>query len=142
MNPYTDAYRTQQIQTATQEQLLIMLYEGAIRFLNLSKAGYEEKNLEKYHTNITKAQRIIMEFMTTLDLKMGGEMAKNLFSLYEYLHYQLMQANLKKNVSMIDEVLMHLRDLKATWEEAIGALKQEESRANRQAEEEEHVYSA
>ncbi len=130
MNPYAAAnsaanYRAQQIQTASKEQLLIMLFEGAIRFLNLAKAGHEEQNVEKFHNNIIKTQRILMEFMTTLDFDVGGEMAQNLFQVYEYLHYQLVQANIKKDVKMIEEVQSHLRELKETWEKAILIAKQE-----------------
>jgi flagellar protein FliS len=141
MNPYANTYKTQQIQTASKEQILIMLYEGAIRFLNLAKAGHEEGNIEKFHNNLMKTQRIIMEFMSTLDVKMGGEMAQNLFKLYEYLHYRLIQANLKKDVTMIDEVLEHLRELKATWEEAISMAKPEKMQEINDASGD-HVYSA
>lgn len=122
MNPYNQSlntYKNQQVQTASREQLLILLYDGAIRFLNLAKQGKEQANVEQYHTNITKAQRILTEFMATLDVDLGGEVAQNLYRLYEYLHYQLLQASLKKDVTMVDEVLGHLRQLKTTWEEAI-----------------------
>ncbi len=126
MNPYAQTYQAQQIQTASQEQILIMLYDGAIRFLNLAKTAMAENNIERSHNNIIKAQRIIMEFMTTLDLKTGGEVARNLYQLYEYLHHRLVQANLQKDVKMVDEVLQHLKELKATWEEAILIAKQSE----------------
>lgn len=112
-------YKEQQIQTASQEELLILLYEGAIRFLSLAKNGHQENNIEKYHNNLLKSQRIVSEFMSSLDVEGGGEMALNLFNLYEYLHYRLVQANIKKDVTMVDEVQTHLRELKKTWEEAI-----------------------
>jgi flagellar secretion chaperone FliS len=141
MNSYANTYKSQQIQTASQEQILIMLYEGAIRFLNTAKMGLEENNSEKFNNNIIKTQRIIMEFMTTLDMEVGGEMAQNLFQLYEYLHYRLIQANLKKDATMIDEVLGHLKLLKETWEEAIGIARREDAQLMK-AGEEGHVYSA
>ncbi|MBY0404966.1 MAG: flagellar export chaperone FliS [Cyanobacteria bacterium] len=121
-------YKQQQIETASQEELLILLFEGAIRFLNIAKVAHSEKNIEKYHNNLLKAQRILTEFMSSLDMELGGEIAKNLFNLYEYLHYQLVQANIKKDVTMIDEVLNHLRQLKGTWEEAIRIAQQEQKR--------------
>lgn len=123
---YANAYKNQEIQTASQEQILIMLYDGAIRFLHTAIASAKDNNMEKFHNNVVKTQRIIMEFMTTLDVNMGGEMAQNLFQLYEYLHYRLIQANLKKDVTMVEEVLAHLEELKKTWEEAIMLAKQEE----------------
>ena len=119
MKNQANTYLEQQVRSASQEELLIMLYDGAIRFLMLAKLGLEEKNIEKFHNNNIKAQNIISEFMSTLDMEMGGEVAKNLFKLYEYLHFRLVQSNLKKNVSMLNEVLTHLRDLKKTWEKAI-----------------------
>lgn len=121
-NPYAkqaEQYKKNQIETASPEEILIMLYEGAIRFLLVAKKANDEKNIEKCHKNIVKAQHIIQEFMASLDMDIGGEMAANLLRLYEYLNYQLVQANIKKDMALIDEVLDHLRSLKATWEEAI-----------------------
>ncbi len=121
-NPYAkqaETYKKNQIETATPEEILIMLYEGAIRFLLVAKKADEEKNLEKYSKNIIKAQHIIQEFMNSLDLEIGGEMAVNLYRLYDYLHYRLVQGNIKRDIAMLDEVIDHLRKLKGTWEEAI-----------------------
>jgi len=119
MNPYLKQYQQTQVQTASPERILIMLYDGAIQFLNKAKIGIQNKNIEETHNNIIAAQRIITEFMTTLDMKIGGQVAANLYRLYEYLHYRLVQANLKKDIAMVDEVLGHLKELKHTWEEAI-----------------------
>ena len=119
MNPYLKQYQQNHIQTASPEKLLIILYDGAIQFLNKAKIGFENNNREDIHNNIVAAQRIISEFMNTLDFEVGGEIARNLYSLYDYLHYRLIQANVKKDVSMLEEVLGHLKDLKQTWEQAI-----------------------
>lgn len=132
-NPYTrqaQHYQRQQIETASPEQILILLYEGAIKFLMLARQAYEnpeKRNIQAYHNNLIRAQAIIMEFMNSLDMEIGGEVAKNLYALYEYLHYRLVQANIKKDVTMIDEVLNHLRQLKVTWEEAIRIAAREKS---------------
>jgi flagellar secretion chaperone FliS len=141
VNPYANTYRKQQVQTASREQILIMLYEGAIRFLTVAKAGLAENNLEKFNNNIIKTQRIITEFMTTLDMEIGGEMAQNLFKLYAYLHYRLVQANFKKDVSMIDEVQTHLRELKETWQTAIDMTAKEKTQAQKDSSES-NVYIA
>jgi len=140
-NPYAktaDTYKTQQIQTASREEILVMLYEGAIRFLNKAKEGQAEGNIEKSHTNIMKCQRILTEFMNTLDIEAGGEVAQNLLSLYEYMHRRLVQANVKRDPVILEEVLGHLRQLKATWEKAIKIANQEKA-GQRGAE---NVYSA
>lgn len=119
MNPYLKQYQQSQIQTASPEKILIMLYDGAIQFLNKAIRGIENKDIQESHNNIIAAQRIITEFMNTLDVEAGGDVCKNLYSLYDYLHYRLVQANIQKNIEMLEEVLVHLKDLKATWEEAI-----------------------
>lgn len=119
MNPYLKQYQRTQVQTSSPEKLLIMLYDGAIQFLNKAKVAIDNKNIQEIHNNIVGAQKIITEFMNTLDMKVGGDVAVNLYNLYEYLHYRLVQANLKRDPEMIDEVLAHLKELKGTWEEAI-----------------------
>lgn len=130
MNPYLKQYQKTQVQTASPEKILIMLYDGAIQFLNKAKIAVEGNNIQEIHNNIVGAQKIIQEFMNTLDMKMGGDVAVSLYNLYEYLNYRLVQANIKKDVSMIDEVLGHLKELKQTWEEAIKiAARERESRA-------------
>lgn len=137
-NPYakqTDAYKKNQIETATPEEILIMLYDGAIRFLVVAKKAHEDKNVEKFNKNLIKAQHIIQEFMVSLDMEIGGEIAVNLYKLYDYLHYRLIQCNVQKDMVMLDEVLDHLRKLKATWEEAALIVKREKESASHAREE-------
>jgi len=130
MNPYLKQYQTNQVQTASPEKILIMLYDGAIQFLNKAKKEIENKNIQEIHNNIVGAQKIISEFMNTLDMKIGGQTAVNLYHLYEYLNFRLVQANMKKDVVMIEEVLVHLKDLKQTWEEAIKIAAKEKAGVN------------
>jgi flagellar protein FliS len=145
MNPYLKQYQQTEVQTASPEKLLIMLYDGAIQFLNKAKVGIANKNIEETHNNIIGAQKIISEFMNTLDIKVGGEVAQNLYDLYEYLHYRLVQANIKKDVAMVNEVLTHLKDLKNTWEQAIRIASREkeiqEEESSDETEEESAGYS-
>lgn len=128
-NPYSKHathYQKQAIETASQEEILLMLYDGAIRFLLISKKAHEAQDWEKYNRHLLKTQNIILEFMNSLDLEMAGEVGRNLYNLYEYFHYQLVQANIKKDLALVDEVLTHLRGLKATWSEAIRIAQQED----------------
>jgi flagellar secretion chaperone FliS len=118
-------YHEQQVATASKEQLLIMLYDGAIRFCKIARKAMTEGQLEESNKYLLKTQRIISEFMGSLDFTIGGDISKNLFRLYEYLHYRLVQANIKRAPEMIDEVLEHLIDLRATWQEAIEIAKKE-----------------
>lgn len=125
MNPYLKQYQQTQINTASKEQILLMLYDGAVRFLNQAKVGFAEKNIEKIHNNIVKVQNILTEFEASLDMENGGEFANNLFALYEFMSRQLSEANIKKNEAALDIVLKHMTELRDTWREAVKKFKAE-----------------
>ena len=118
-------YQEQQIITASKEQLLIMLYDGAIRFAKTAKKAIVAKDYQKSNEFLLKTQRIITEFMGSLDLKNKNETTQQLFFLYEYLHHQLVQANIHKDTTLVDDVLEHLVDLRKTWCTAIEIAQQE-----------------
>jgi flagellar protein FliS len=113
-NPYAQ-YQQAQVDTASPERLLLMLYEGAIRFLNAGRKGILERKYEMAHQNIVKAQDIITEFMATLNMKDGGEFAQNLFDLYEYLNNRLTLANTQKDAAIVEEVLGFVKELHEAW---------------------------
>lgn len=119
VNPYLKQYQKNQIETASPGQVLIMLYDGAIQFLIKAQAALEEKKYEKFYNSIVSCQRIILEFMDTLDMELGGELATNLYKLYEYLYNALDTVNIKKDMKKMDEVLKHLKALRETWQKAI-----------------------
>lgn len=119
MNPYLKQYKQTQINTTPKEQILVMLYDGAVRFLHQAKAGFAEKNIEKIHNNIIKVQNIITEFESALDLQNGGDFAQNLFALYEYMSKELSRANIKKEEDALDIVIKHMTELRDTWKEAL-----------------------
>ncbi len=119
MNPYLKQYQKNEVETATPEKILILLYDGAIQFLNKAKIAMEQKNIPEIHNNIIGAENIILEFINTVDEENGGDFAIRIKALYEYFYNTLVQANLKKDVTKIDEVLRHLVDLRATWKQAI-----------------------
>ena len=119
MNQYVKQYQKSSIETASREQILIMLYDGAIQFLNKAKAAMKNKEIENAHNNLIGAQNIIQEFINSLDREVAPQLAENLTSLYEYFIRRLIYANIKKKIEPIDEVLIYLKSLKATWEKAI-----------------------
>ena len=116
-NPYAQ-YQTAQLETAPPEKLLIMLFDGAIRFNKAAITAMEENNIAVSHANCIKVQNILTELMSTLRFDVGGEIAQNLFRLYEYLHRRTVQANISKDPAILEEVLRHLRDLRDTWVQA------------------------
>lgn len=111
------AYQQNSIQTATPGELTLMLYNGCLKFIKLAKRDIENKNIEGKNTNIQKAQSIIQELMITLNPEI--EISKQLMPLYDYLHHQLMQANIKNDISILDEVESFVVDFRDTWKEVI-----------------------
>ncbi len=125
MNQYVKQYQKTTVETASNEKILIMLYDGAIQFLNKAKIALSEKNWEQSHNNLMGAQRILEEFINTIDKEPNPELAQNLINLYEYFITRLVQANMKHQIEPVDEVLKFLKDLKATWEQAIAIAQKE-----------------
>ncbi|MFD2671983.1 flagellar export chaperone FliS [Marinicrinis sediminis] len=109
-------YQQNQAQTASPDKLLIMLYDGAIRFVKLGIEGIEQKNIEKANTFLCKAQSIIHEFIGTLNFDIP--ISQNLLQIYEYMLHQLIQANMKKTKGPAEEVLQQLIELRETWVQA------------------------
>lgn len=110
-----DIYRNNQVTTAPKKKLLIMLYDGAIKNLKLAEQGIEEKNYEIANNNIIKAQNIVMELIFTLDFDAGGEIASNLYQLYDYMYLRLIRANIDKDIDGVKEVKKLLEELRNTW---------------------------
>jgi len=110
------AYRRVDVETASPEKLIVMLYNGAIKHIEEGKQGVAAKKLSATHDHLIRAQEIITELRGALDMS-AGEIALNLDRIYEYLHRLLVQANLKKDVAPLDECLAHLRGLRDTWAE-------------------------
>lgn len=110
-----DAYAKNKILTATPAELTLMLYEGAIKFCNIAIVGIEENDIEKAHNNIQKVENIVGEFLATLDHKY--EVSKDFENVYNYLMDSLVEANIKKDKEILEEVLGHLRTMRDTWKE-------------------------
>ncbi len=110
-------YQKNKILTASPAQLTLMLYDGAIKFCNLAISGIEEGNIEKAHNNIKKVERIIEEFRATLNFKY--EVANDFENVYKYIYDRLIEANIKKDKEILEEVLEHLRTMRSTWEEVM-----------------------
>lgn len=116
VNPYAQ-YQNSKILTASPAELTLMLYDGAIKFGNMAIMAMNEKDIPKAHTNIVKVQRIIEEFRSTLDFKYP--VAQDFENVYVYLLQRLLQANMKKDPAIMEEVLTHLRTMRETWVEVM-----------------------
>lgn len=117
--PYSNVntYRQNSVASATPLQLVIMLYDGALRFIRAGKQAVLQESHFVQNEQITKAQRIITELMSCLDMEKGGEIAKNLMALYSYVYDQLVQANINDDASALDRCEKVLCDLRESWSE-------------------------
>jgi flagellar protein FliS len=110
-------YNNNKVMTASPAELTLMLYEGAIKFCNVAEIAIEEKDVQKAHTNIIKAQRIIDYLRQTLDMKYP--VAQDFENIYSYLGTRLIQANMKKDVEILKEVNEHLHSVRDTWKQVM-----------------------
>lgn len=98
-------YQTVQVTTTDRGRLLLMMYEGAIKFLKQSKAGLEANDIAKFCRFLSKAQAIIAELMNTLDFEKGGSIARDLDRLYDFMLFYLTEANLHRDAKRITKVI-------------------------------------
>jgi flagellar protein FliS len=117
-NPW-DSYRKVATQTATPGQLVLMMYDGAIRFLELSLTGFDYTDPGKFNetisNNIRRAQAIVSELNASLNMERGGDVAMNFRRLYNYFDRRLQLANMKKQRAPIEEILGRLRVFRESW---------------------------
>ena len=111
------AYANSKIMTASPAELTLMLYEGAIKFCNIAIRAVEEQDIQKAHNNIVKVENIISEFQATLNHKYP--VAKDFDEVYKYLRQRLLEANIKKDKGILEEVLKHLRTMRDTWKDVM-----------------------
>lgn len=119
MNAYMNQYQQNQITTASPEKLLLMLYDGAIRFTRRARQAMAEGDHATRRHFIGKTMAIVTEFSNTLDHEIGGEIATNLDALYHFMIQELTTANMKKTEEPLQVVENLLVDLRGTWAEAI-----------------------
>jgi len=114
-NPF-DQYKETQVTTANQGKLIVMLYDGAIKFLNIAIENMDPKTYDIANNNILKAQDIITELLLSLNMKEGGEISQNLFNLYLFFKKRLLEANIKKDSEIVKSVMKNMKDLRDAWD--------------------------
>lgn len=118
-NSNSTKYLENSVNTASPAKLVEMLYQNSIERLEKTKNLINNKNLSEANKQIIRVQDIITELNVSLDLKAGGEISQNLRSLYNYMNRRLIEANLKKDIEIIDEVKNMIKELLETWKEAM-----------------------
>ena len=119
------SYKTSRANTASREDLLILLYEGAIRFLERAIKEKEAKRLSEHKMFLRRALAIITELQSTLNFEKGGELSVQLFELYGFMINRLTQANLTQNMEHVHVVISNLNTLLEGWRDAVRQVKAE-----------------
>jgi len=125
LNPY-QRYQENKIEGSSQGEMIILLYEGAIKFMYEAISFIETRNIQNAHDKIIKVQRIINELMITLDFEAGGEIANNLYNLYDFVMNELIKANIKKEAEGLNNSIEILQELLEAWKTVIQEAELEE----------------
>lgn len=114
-NPY-NAYKQNAVNTASKEQLLLMLLDGAVKYTKIARLAMLEKNIPRAHKELVRVQDIFLELMITMD-KNAGSYMEDLYNVYEFIKKELAKANMKKDVQIIDNVLPLIEEIRDMWYE-------------------------
>ena len=129
INNKAEAYKRQQIMTATPEALTLMLYNGCLKFMQEGLDAMEKKDFEKTNTALQKAQAIISEFQVTLDMKY--DISHQLFPLYEYCYNRLVEGNMKSDPEKVVEAQGIIRELRDAGAQAMKIARAEKANSDR-----------
>ena len=117
------SYKAQSIETASPGKLVLMLFDGALRFMDGAKKGFEEEDFTKrnedVNNNLIRAQNIVMELQGSLDMTVKGDLPGTLYRLYDFVVHQLQQANLKKDPEPIEHAYKTISELRDAWDEML-----------------------
>jgi flagellar secretion chaperone FliS len=119
-NPY-QTYQKQAVSTSRPEELTYMLYQGLVKYIRISKNSLENKNFEESHSYNLRSQDILSELMITL--KKGYPVTDQLLTMYDYMKTRLIQANISKDIQILEEVETHAVELSETWYNAMKQMK-------------------
>lgn len=128
-------YKQNNINTASPEELTMMLYDGAVKFCSMAIAALDKDDLEGCNRNVVKTKNIIVEFRSTLDFQY--DVANDFDRIYDYIYWVLSQANMKKDKGLLEEALKRLREMRDTWRELMRAAKAKEEKPKEEEIEEE-----
>ena len=109
-------YKQNSVNLASKDQLLLMLVDGAVKFSKIARQAILDKEIMKAHENLVKTQDIFVELMTSLDTN-SGEWAGNLIALYDFINRQLINANIKKDINILEETIPLIEEVRDMWYE-------------------------
>jgi flagellar protein FliS len=111
-----ERYLETAVETASPARLIVMLYDGAIRFINEAAYAMQQRDYETQNAKLQRAQKILAELISSLDFDKGGEIAENLFRLYTYMYNQLVEANINDDTARLEHVVGLLCEIREAWE--------------------------
>ncbi|MCS7300829.1 MAG: flagellar export chaperone FliS [Fimbriimonadales bacterium] len=111
-----ERYLETAVETASPARLIVMLYDGAIRFIHEAAYAMRQRDYETQNAKLLRAQKILAELISSLDFEKGGDIAENLFRLYTYMYNQLVEANIHDKVELLEHVSSLLSDLREAWD--------------------------
>ena len=121
MNSYANgynAYKNNSINYASKEQLLLMLFDGAVKYAKIGRQAILDKDIKKKHENLVKTQDIFYELMISLDRSTNLQWIDGLSSVYEFINNRLMEANIKSDIKIMDEIIPLIEDIRSMWNDA------------------------
>ena len=110
-------YRKTSVTTASPLQLVVMLYDGAIRFIEAAKHAMQQKDYYEQNENLIKAQNILLELISSLNMEKGKDIAEHLYSIYYFIYESLIEINLNSNYMLLERCQKMLSDLRESWSE-------------------------
>ncbi len=112
---YSQAYQKAAVHTMDQKKLIVMLYDGAIKFLSIASKKIKEGDYYESHNNMVRGKSIIAELLASLNMEQGGDIATNLQKIYAFMFNELIDANLGKDHERVDRVIQLLQELRDAW---------------------------
>lgn len=116
-NAYS-VYKNNSVNYASKDQLLLMIIDGAVKFSKIGRQAILDKDVLKAHQNIMKAENIFYELKISLDVSLSGKWGKDLIKVYDYIIDMLTEANIKKDVKIMDDLMPIIEDVSDTWHKA------------------------
>lgn len=126
----SNSYKTNALETASPGKLILMLYDGVLKFLDGAEKGFEDENpsrsIEKINNNLQRALNIVFELRGCLDMSVEGEFPKTMYALYSYMVERIVQANIKKEKAPIIEVMGYMKEIRDSWAEMLKTVEEPE----------------
>jgi len=116
-----NTYKNNSVNYASKDQLLLIILDGAVKFSKMGRQAILDKDIKGAHENIIKTQNIFYELMISLDLNHSGDWGSNVISIYKFIIDKLVQANIKKDINIMDEIIPLIEEIRDMWNEVYKA---------------------